>query len=203
MKDGARCVLQSDRRDASTLPYHSSFYSSKKRPVRNLMRKGASFALRAATLALALSGFADASAQDARLQLAVGASPGVGVVIVHSTPTLFVFTREASFYADYSFAGTDGLLVAAGVGAGIQIDRILNLLQNSDEGLFGLDVGVRLGPSFFYAITAQTAEEDARSFRVMFDPFARGTYRASGRQAVFAEFGAQAPNVRAGLSLGL
>ncbi len=143
------------------------------------------------------------SAQDARLQLAVGASPGVGVVAVHSVPTLFVFTRDISFYADYLFAGNDGILVAAGVGGGIQLARILELVQNREAGLLGMDVGMRIGPSFYYAISEITAEEDARSFRVMFDPFVRGTYRSRGGRVLFLELGTQAPNVRAGISLGL
>ena len=142
-------------------------------------------------------------AQDSRLLLAGGGWPGVGVVAVHSSPTLFVFTREIAAYGDYTVGGSDRLLVAVGVGGSVQLARILEIVRNRHAGSMGFDVGIRLGPSFYYAFAGQTAEEEARSFRVMFDPFVRGTYRTRGGRVLFAELGAHAPNLRAGISIGL
>jgi hypothetical protein len=81
--------------------------------------------------------------------------------------------------------------------------RLVDLIQNSSAGPVGLDVGMRLGPSFYYTFGNDTAEEDARSFRVMFDPFVRGTYRAGGGRVLFGELGAQAPGLRVGISTTL
>ena len=159
--------------------------------------------MRAYTLLLLVLCAADAHAQDARLNVGVGGLPGVGVVAVHSSPALFVFTREIAVYGDYTVGGSDRLLVAAGVGGSVQLARILEIVRNHNAGAMGLDVGIRLGPSFYYAFAEQTAEEEARSFRVMFDPFVRGTYRTRGGRILFAEMGAGAPNLRAGVSLGL
>ncbi len=116
---------------------------------------------------------------------------------------MFVLTREIAVYGDYTLGGSDRLLVAAGVGGSVQLARILEIVQNRAPGAMGLDVGIRLGPSFYYAFGEQTAEEEARSFRVMFDPFVRGTYRTRGGRVFFAELGAHAPNLRGGISLGL
>lgn len=137
------------------------------------------------------------------MNIAVGGIPGVGVVAAHSLPTLFVFTREMAVYADYTVGGGNRLLVAAGVGGAVQLTRIVEIVQNRDLGAVHLDVGLRLGPSFYYALGDQSAEEETRSFRVMFDPFVRGSYRTQGGRVLFAEVGAQAPDLRVGLSLGL
>ena len=163
----------------------------------------APFAVRAAVLLLLVLCAAAVHAQDSRILLAGGGLPGVGVMAIHSTPTLFVFTREVTVYADYTVGGSNRLLVAVGVGGSVQIARILEIVQNRAVGATGLDVGLRLGPSFYYSFGEQTAEEEARSFRVMFDPFVRGTYRTRGMRVLFAEMGAGAPNLRAGVSWGL
>jgi len=155
-----------------------------------------------AVLLLALCA-TEVHAQDMRLHVAVGGFPGMGVVAVHSTPILFVFTREVAVYGDYTVGGSNRLLVAVGVGGSMQLARILEIVQNRNVGAMGLDVGIRLGPSFYYAFSEQSAEEEARSFRVMFDPFVRGTYRTRGGRVLFSEIGAGAPNLRAGVSFGL
>lgn len=171
--------------------------------MRNLTRNVAPFAVcTSAVLLLALCS-TDVRAQDVRLNVAVGGFPGMGVMAVNSSPTLFVFTREVAVYGDYRMSGSNRLLVAAGVGGSVQLARILEIVQNRNVGAMGLDVGIRLGPSFYYAFSEQSAEEEARSFRVMFDPFVRGTYRTRGGRILFAEIGAGAPNLRAGISFGL
>ncbi len=159
--------------------------------------------MRASVLPLLLLFAGDVCAQKSRLLLAAAGSPGVGVVAIHSSPTLFVLTQEITVYGDYTVGGSNRLLVAAGVGGSVQIARILEIVRNRDAGAMGLDVGIRLGPSFYYALVEQTAEEEARSFRIMFDPFVRGTYRTRGGRVLFAELGAGAPNLRGGVSLGL
>ena len=171
--------------------------------MQNLTRNAACYSAAASILLLLLLGATDVRSQDARLNMAVGGLPGVGLVAVHSSPTLFVFTREVAVYGDYTVGGSDRLLVAVGVGGSVQLTRILEIVRNSNIGAARLDVGMRLGPSFYYAFVEQSAEEEARSFRVMFDPFVRGAYRAGGGRVLFAEIGAQAPNLRAGVSFGL
>ena len=105
-------------------------------------------------------------------------------------------------YADYQprvLGGRGRLLVAAGAGGSFRLLRILSIARGADAFPdVELDVGARLGPAFYYAFFEQTAEAEARSFRVMFDPFARVVLPVRGRRA-FAELGTQAPQVRAGL----
>lgn len=142
-------------------------------------------------------------AQDPRLQVGVGVLPGVGGFAARSAPTLFVLTQEVALYSDVTLGDNSRILVAAGVGGAVQINRILELAQNRRAGVVGFDVGIRLGPSFYYSLTDQSAEQEVRSFRVMFDPFVRGTYRMRSGRVFFVELGAQAPDFRLGLSVGL
>lgn len=187
---------------ATGISYHLAVYLAPKTPVRNLTRNAVWFAVRAAGPLLLVLFAAASHAQETRLNVAVGGLPGVGVVAIHSTPTLFVLTRDIAVYGDFTFGDSSRLLAAVGVGGSVQLARILEIVQNRNAGAMGLDVGIRLGPSFYYALADQTAEEEARSFRVMFDPFVRGAYRTNGR-VLFVELGAGAPNVRGGVSWGL
>jgi hypothetical protein len=96
--------------------------------------------------------------------------------------------------------GAGRLLVAVGAGGSIRALGVLGIVRGADPFPGAdLDLGVRLGPAFYYAFFEQTAEAEARAFRVMFEPFARATLAFRGR-AVFAEVGGQAPQLRAGLA---
>ncbi len=124
-------------------------------------------------------------------------------MVVQSSPTLFVFSRELAAYGDFTVAGSNRLLVAVGVGGAVQLTRILEIIQNRTLEPVRLDVGMRLGPSFYYGLAGDSADEEARAFRVMFDPFVRGSYATSSGRVLFAEVGAHAPDLRIGVSLGL
>ena len=145
-------------------------------------------------------------AQDGpRLEVGAGLFPGTGGFVAYSAPRLGIFTQEAALYADYTprvVGGSGRLLAAVGVGGGLRALRIVGLITDQEPGALDLDAGLRLGPSFYYAFFEQTAEQDARSFRVMVDTFARGTLQLGGR-VVFVELGTQAPGLRGGLSFGL
>lgn len=160
----------------------------------------------AISLLLLMCSHGNALAQQPRLHLGAGVLPGAGVFASYSSPQLFVFTQEATLYADYRPTNADfggRLLVSAGVGGSIQLTRLLELIRNDDTGPMGMDVGLRLGPSFFFAFNEQEAEEQARSFRVQFDPFVRGTIRTNRGTVFFAELGTTAPGLRGGIALGL
>ncbi|MDX1439841.1 MAG: hypothetical protein R3284_08070 [Rubricoccaceae bacterium] len=146
-----------------------------------------------------------AFAQQSRLLVGAGALPGAGAFVSYSSPRLFILTQEASLYADYTPGGeTDGRVLASlGVGGSVQLIRLVELIRNDDAGPLGVDVGLRIGPSFYFAFNEQTGEDEARSFRVQFDPFVRGMYRTSGGTVFFSELGATAPGLRAGVALGL
>ena len=131
--------------------------------MRNLIRNVAPFAVRAAVLLLLVLCAAAVHAQDSRILLAGGGLPGVGVMAIHSTPTLFVFTREVAVYGDYTVGGSNRLLVAVGVGGSVQIARILEIVQNRAVGATGLDVGLRLGPSFYYSLAKRLKKRRVRS----------------------------------------
>ncbi len=138
--------------------------------------------------------------------LGVGFGPGVGGVAFTTDPVFDVFTREAVLYADYVPRVTGGsgrLLTAVGLGAGVRMLRVYEVVQNRDPGRLDLDLGIRIGPSFYTAFFEQSAESKSRAFSVMLDPFARATYRIGSGRVLFAEVGAQAPALRAGLSTSI
>ena len=145
-----------------------------------------------------------------RVYVGAGLGPGVGAVAFGSDPVLGVLTREAVLYADYVPRVTGGsgrLLTAVGVGGGVRVLRVLDIAQNRDAGPLDVDLGLRVGPSFYTAFFEQTARSRSRAFAVMLDPFARATLRlgsglGSGR-VVFVEVGTQAPALRAGLSTSI
>lgn len=145
-------------------------------------------------------------AQQSRLHVGAGALPGAGVFASYSSPKLFIFTQEATAYADYRPSGSnnDGrVLVSVGVGGSIQLMQLAALITNNERNPLGLDVGMRLGPSFYFAFDELTGDDEARSFRIQFDPFVRGTMRTNGGTVFFAELGATAPGLRGGVALGL
>jgi hypothetical protein len=166
--------------------------------------------LRSALLALLLGCAPVLGAQDvqpsARLQLGGGVGPGTGVVVGYSAPKLGIFTQEAAVYADYTprvVGGSGRLLVAVGAGGGLRLFRLADALADFEPGPLDLDAGLRLGPSFYYAFFERSAEEEARSFRVMLEAFVRGSAQLGSGRRVFVELGGQAPSLRGGLSIGL
>ena len=141
-----------------------------------------------------------------RLYVGAGFGPGFGVVGAATDPVLSVFTREAVLYADYVPRVTGGsgrLVTAVGVGGGVRLLRVIDVVRDQDPGPLDLDVGLRIGPSFYTAFFEETAESRSRAFSVMLDPFARATLRVGSGTVVFAEAGPQPPAFRGGLSTSL
>jgi hypothetical protein len=161
--------------------------------------------LPALLLALALPAAAQADAplgDRTRVYVGGGFGPGFGGVVVGADPVVGVFTREVVLYADYVPRVTGGsgrLLTAVGVGGGVRALRAVNVVRNRDPGPLDVDLGLRVGPSFYTAFFEQSARSRSRAFAVMLDPFARATVRRGGR-VFFAEVGTQGPSLRAGLS---
>ena len=163
-----------------------------------------------ALLVLALPASAQSEGADLgsgpRVNLGVGVLPGTGVFVGYAAPRLAVFTVEGALYADYTprvVGGSGRLLTAVGVGGGVRALRLAAAVTDLEPGPLDVDLGLRLGPSFYSAFFERTAEEEARSFRVMLEAFARGTLQLGSGRVVFVEFGGQAPSLRGGLSVGL
>ncbi|WP_412061442.1 hypothetical protein [Rubrivirga sp. IMCC45206] len=157
-------------------------------------------------LALPASAQTDPLGSRPRVYVGAGVGPGVGGVALGTVPTFTVFTREVAVYADYVPRVTGGsgrLVTAVGVGGAIRVLRIADVVRNRDPGAVDLDLGLRIGPSFYTAFFEQSAESRSRAFSVMLDPFARGTLRIGSGRVVFAEVGTQSPAFRAGLSTSL
>ena len=165
-------------------------------------------------LLLALLAVAPATAQAGpdplgsrpRVYVGGGLGPGVGGVALGTDPVLSVFTREIAVYADYVPRVTGGsgrLVTTVGVGGAVRALRVVNLVRNRNPGALDVDLGIRIGPSFYTAFFDQTAESKSRAFSVMLDPFARVTTRRSSNRVFFAEIGTQSPSIRAGLSTSL
>ncbi len=135
-----------------------------------------------------------------RVYGAVGVAPGVGVVIGTSRPFGLV-AAEAALGVDVRFVGTGRALTSLGVGGSVRLARVAeSVARRSTPGLTDLDVGLRIGPSFYAAFGAPTAASEARAFGVMSDAFARASRRMASGRVVFVEAGTQAPVIRAGLT---
>jgi hypothetical protein len=140
------------------------------------------------------------------LWLGAGTVPGIGVHANYTTPLLTLLTREATFYADFTprVDGEEGeLLVAAGVGGSVRLLRMAALTAEADLSRADLDLGLRFGPAFLFALYEQTASSRARSFRIFLDPFVRGAYQLGSGRVLYVELGAQDPSLRVGIGLGL
>src|SRR5690606_348029 len=127
-----------------------------------------------------------------RVNLGAGVLPGTGAFVGYAAPRLSVFTVEGALYADYTprvVGGSGRLLAAVGVGGGVRALRIAGMVSDLEPGPLDVDLGLRLGPSFYYAFFERSAEEEARSFRVMVEGFARGTLVLGGGRVVFVEVG--------------
>ncbi|WP_420455877.1 hypothetical protein [Rubrivirga sp.] len=141
-----------------------------------------------------------------RVYVGAGISPGVGGVAMGTDPVLSVFTREVAVYADYVPRVTGGsgrLVTTVGVGGAVRALRVADLVRNRNPGALDIDLGIRIGPSFYTAFFEQSAESKSRAFSVMLDPFARVTLRRPSSRVFFAEVGTQSPSFRAGLSTSL
>ena len=162
--------------------------------------------LRAAIALLLAAAPAVTAAQAGRPELHVGGGlyPGTGGVVIVAQPFFSAVASEGALYADYQprvLGGRGRLLVAAGAGGSVRLMRVLAITRGSDAPpRFDLDAGVRVGPAFYYAFFEQTAEGEARAFRVMFDPFARAVVTVGSWRA-FVELGTQGPQLRGGVVL--
>ena len=159
------------------------------------------------TSALALSAQAQAPlGNDARLYGGPGLGPGFGAVAIVSEPVLILLTREGALYVDYVppvVGGSGRILTSVGIGGSIRAWRAAGVALDFEPGRYDIDAGVRIGPSFYTLFGERTAESDAKAFRVMFDPFVRGTMRLGSNRVVFAELGFEAPALRAGLAVSI
>ena len=141
-----------------------------------------------------------------RVYVGAGVLPGVGGMALGTDPVLNVFTREVAIYADYVPKVTGGsgrLVTAVGVGGAVRALRVADVVRNRDPGALDVDLGIRVGPSFYTAFFEETAASRSRAFSVMLDPFARVTLRRSSGRVFFAEVGPQDPSLRFGLSTSL
>lgn len=170
--------------------------------------------MRLACLLLLLAAPAAAQTTDRRAPLESevtvflggGLGPGVGGVAIGSDTVLGLLLREVAVYGDYVPRVTGGsgrLLSAVGIGGGLRALRIAAIATDEDIGRFDLDVGARIGPSFYTAFFEQTADGEARAFGIFVDGWARGTARLSSDAVVFVELGSQAPGLRGGLAFPL
>lgn len=134
-----------------------------------------------------------------RVYGAVGLAPGVGAVVGTTRPVGFV-AAEAALGVDVRFVGTGRVLTSLGLGGSVRLARIAAEARRAAPGATDLDVGLRIGPSFYAAFGEPTAASEARAFGVMSDAFARASRRTPSGRVVFVEVGTQAPAIRAGLT---
>ena len=66
------------------------------------------------------------------------------------------------------------------------------------EYTYDFDIGLRFGPSLFFATNATRSEKN-QQFRFILEPFLRFNTRFSGGRILFVEAGTLSPVLRAGL----
>ena len=144
------------------------------------------------------------------LAAVASAQTGAGPDPLGSRPRVYVgagfgpgFGAVGGATASRVTGGSGRLVTAVGVGGGVRVLRALDVVRNRDAGPLDVDLGVRVGPSFYTAFFEPSAESRSRAFSVMIDPFARVTLRRPSGRVLFAEAGTQGPAFRAGLSTSL
>ena len=145
---------------------------------------------------------AQAAPDRPSLQLGLGAAPGVGLFAAQTTPLLTLFARDVALYANYVPGDEGQVLLAAGVGVGVRVTRVLEVTGALEPPGFDLDVGFRFGPEFRFALFEQTAASKARAFRLFGDPYVRATAALPSGRRLFGEIGPHAPSFRVGLVIG-
>lgn len=137
------------------------------------------------------------------LQAGLGVIPGIGIQGGGIAPR-GIYTVEGILYVDFTppFAGGEGsVLVSGGIGGAIRIFDILRTLGSPGYRTRDLDVGVRFGPSLFFAIGESSRSENP--FGLFIDPFVRVTTTLGGSRLFFAEAGFQRPLLRVGVLFDL
>lgn len=137
------------------------------------------------------------------IQAGAGVVPGIGLQGGYITPGSF-YTVEGILYVDGSppFAGGQGSIqLSGGLGGSIRILGILRTIGSPGYEGRNFDVGLRFGPSLFFAVGESSRDENP--FSLFLEPFLRATSTFGGDRIFFAELGIQRPFLRAGVWLEL
>jgi len=137
------------------------------------------------------------------IQAGAGVLPGIGAQGGYVAPASF-YTVEGILYVDGtpSFAGGQGSIqVSGGLGGAIRILGIIRAIGSPDEEGGDFDVGLRFGPSLFFAVGESSRDENP--FSLFLEPFLRATSRLGRNHIFFAELGIQRPILRAGIWFAL
>lgn len=137
------------------------------------------------------------------VQTGLAAVPGLGVQ-VGFVRARSLFTIEGLLSADASptFAGGEGnVQVSASGGGSIRTLGIPRLFGTVDYP-YDFDVGLRFGPSLFFATNATRSEKN-QQFSLFIEPFLRFSSRLGNGRLYYIEAGTQRPLFRFGLWFGL
>ena len=157
--------------------------------------------LAASLLAASLHPAAAQTAAPGFVQVGGAALPDVGAQVGYVSPSQ-LYTVEGALYlnAAPAFAGGSGDVQGAlGVGGAVRVLGVARLFTEISAA-YELDAGLRFGPGLAFQ-SSETRADANRRFRLFMDPFVRGLRRLSPGAALFAEFGAARPALRAGLWL--
>ena len=152
-----------------------------------------------ALFALPSAGAAQRQIVQAGLAVIPGAGVQVGYVGVRS-----IYTVEGILYTDISPGFGDGegsVQVSGGLGGAVRPLGVLRTIGNANPR-YDLDVGLRFGPSLFFATNATRSDKN-QQFRLVLEPFVRFTSRLQSGRLVYAELGTLRPVLRAGLWIQL
>jgi len=137
--------------------------------------------------------------EDRHVQLGIGIIPGAGIQAGYINPRSF-YTIEGILYVDASpqFAGGEGgVQISAGLGGSIRIFGFLRSIGSPGYNTTDLDVGLRFGPSLYFAYGTSSRNENPFSFFV--EPFIRFSSSFGSRRMFYLEGGFNRPLLRGGL----
>ena len=138
------------------------------------------------------------------IQAGVAAIPGAGIQTGYIAPRSF-FTVEGVVYVDATpaFSGGEGSIqFSGGIGGAIRVLGILRMIGSPGYQGRDFDVGMRFGPSLFFAFGGESSREE-NPFALFLEPFLRASSDFGRRRTFFVELGVQRPLLRGGIWFGL
>jgi hypothetical protein len=143
------------------------------------------------------------AAGGAFVQTGLAVLPGVGLEVGYVGPKT-IFTVEGLLYIESTptfLGGPGNAKFSLGLGGAVRPLGVVRTIGETDYA-YDIDVGIRFGPSLFFANNATRADKN-QQFSLFLEPFARFTTRLNNGRIIFAEAGTQRPFLRLGIWLRL
>lgn len=139
---------------------------------------------------------------DGRVQLGLGALPGLGAQVGYLDVS-GLFTREGTLLVNGRpglLGGEENVEVWLAGGASVRALGVARLFTDADFAGYDFDVGLRAGPSLTFVSGASEAQRN-QQFSFLIEPFLRVVTQLRPGLTVYGEAGPQPSLLRGGLWL--